>query len=170
MLELLLPTTREILDYVEKEFISALAFLPAVYWLYPPDETTIIGAKITSCAARETVREAVRRVDWNGPRASDNGRRRGLGISCAMHFTGTRAMGPEISGAYLKMNKDGTVQIMSGTIEMGNGSNTTLSQIAAETLGVALEDIRIVNGDTAVTPYGWGVRGSRTTTIDGMAV
>jgi putative selenate reductase molybdopterin-binding subunit len=59
---------------------------------------------------------------------------------------------------------------MSGTIEMGNGSDTTLSQIAAETLGVRMEDIRIVNGDTAVTPYGWGVRGSRTTTIDGMAV
>ncbi|MEE8110736.1 MAG: molybdopterin cofactor-binding domain-containing protein, partial [bacterium] len=56
------------------------------------------------------------------------------------------------------------------TIEMGNGSNTTLSQLAAETLGVRLEDVRIVNGDTAVTPYGWGVRGSRTTTIDGMAV
>ena len=138
--------------------------------LVGPDETTIIGAKITSCAARETVREAVRRVDWDAPRVSGNGRRRGLGISCSMHFTGTRAMGPEVSGAYLKMNKDGTVQIMSGTIEMGNGSNTTLSQIAAETLGVALEDIRIVNGDTAVTPYGWGVRGSRTTTIDGMAV
>ena len=138
--------------------------------LVGPNETTIIGARITSCAARETVEEAVRRIGWKEERGSQDGRRRGLGLSCAMHFTGTRAMGPEISGVYLKMNRDGTVQILSGTIEMGNGSNTTLSQLAAETLGVRLEDVRIVNGDTAVTPYGWGVRGSRTTTIDGMAV
>ena len=78
-------------------------------------------------------------------------------------------MGPETAGAFIKMNKDGTVQLLSGTIEMGNGSDTTLAQICAEALGVRVEDVRIINGDTAVNPYGWGVRGSRTTTIDGEA-
>ncbi len=131
--------------------------------------TTIIGARITSCGAIECVDEAVKRVAWEEERPASNGKRRGLGLSVSVHFTGARAMGPETAGAFIKMNKDGTVQVLSGTIEMGNGSNTTLSQICAESLGVRVEDVRIINGDTAVNPYGWGVRGSRTTTIDGQA-
>ncbi|MEE9257661.1 MAG: xanthine dehydrogenase family protein molybdopterin-binding subunit [bacterium] len=132
-------------------------------------DTTIIGAKITSCGMSECVNEAVKRVPWKEKRSENNGKRTGYGLSAAVHFTGARAMGPETAGAFIKMNKDGTVEVLSGTIEMGNGSNTTLSQICAETLGVRVEDVRIINGDTAVTPYGWGVRGSRTTTIDGQA-
>ncbi|MBI3128522.1 MAG: xanthine dehydrogenase family protein molybdopterin-binding subunit [Candidatus Tectomicrobia bacterium] len=132
-------------------------------------DTTIIGARISSCGARECLREAVKRVPWKGPRPTGGARKRGYGLAMAVHFTGTRAMGPETAGAFIKMNKDGTVQVLSGTIEMGNGSNTTLSQICAETLGIRVEDVQIINGDTAVNPYGWGVRGSRTTAIDGMA-
>lgn len=132
-------------------------------------DTTIIGARINSCGARECVQEAVKRVPWKERRPAAGARKRGLGLAMAVHFTGARAMGPETAGAFIKMNKDGTVQVLSGTIEMGNGSNTTLSQICAEALGVRVEDVKIVNGDTSVNPYGWGVRGSRTTTIDGMA-
>ncbi len=132
-------------------------------------DTTIIGAKITSCGMSECVQEAVKRVPWKEARPENNGKKRGYGLSASVHFTGARAMGPETAGAFIKMNKDGTVEVLSGTIEMGNGSNTTLSQICAEALGVRVEDVRILNGDTAVNPYGWGVRGSRTTTIDGQA-
>lgn len=132
-------------------------------------DTTIIGAKITSCGMSQCVEEAIKRVPWKEKRQEKNGVRTGYGLSASVHFTGARAMGPETAGAFIKMNKDGTVQVLSGTIEMGNGSNTTLAQICAETLGVRVEDVRILNGDTAVNPYGWGVRGSRTTTIDGQA-
>jgi len=132
-------------------------------------DTTIIGARINSCGVRECVEEAVKRVAWKEKRPSSDGKKRGLGLAAAVHFTGARFMGPETAGAFIKMNKDGTVEVLSGTIEMGNGSNTTLSQICAEVLGIRVEDVRIVNGDTAVNPYGWGVRGSRTTTIDGQA-
>ncbi|MEK6711610.1 MAG: xanthine dehydrogenase family protein molybdopterin-binding subunit, partial [Nitrospinota bacterium] len=132
-------------------------------------DTTIIGAKISSCGARECLQEAVKRVPWKGQRPAGGVKKRGYGLAMAVHFTGARAMGPETAGAFIKMNKDGTVQVLSGTIEMGNGSDTTLSQICAEALGVRVEDVRIINGDTSVNPYGWGVRGSRTTTIDGMA-
>ena len=132
-------------------------------------DTTIIGAKITSCGVSECVQEAVKRVPWGQKQPISNGKRRGFGLAAAVHFTGARAMGPETAGAFIKMNKDGTVQLLSGTIEMGNGSDTTLAQICAEALGVRVEDVRIINGDTAVNPYGWGVRGSRTTTIDGEA-
>ncbi len=131
--------------------------------------TTIIGAKITSCGAKECVQEAIKRVPWNEPRAERNGIKRGYGLGVAVHFTGARAMGPETAGAFIKMNKDGTVQVLSGTIEMGNGANTAISQICAEALGVRVEDVRVINGDTAVNPYGWGTRGSRTTCIDGQA-
>lgn len=132
-------------------------------------DTTIIGAKITSCGAKECIQEAIKRVPWKEERPDRNGRKRGYGLSAAVHFTGARAMGPETAGAFIKMNKDGTVEVLSGTIEMGNGSNTSIAQICAEALGVRVEDVRIINGDTAVNPYGWGTRGSRTTAIDGMA-
>ncbi len=132
-------------------------------------DTTIIGAKITSCGVHECVQEAIKRVPWHEARPSSNGAKRGYGLSAAVHFTGARAMGPETAGAFIKVNKDGTVEVLSGTIEMGNGSNTSIAQICAEALGVRVEDVRIINGDTAVNPYGWGTRGSRTTAIDGQA-
>ena len=132
-------------------------------------DTTIIGAKITSCGMSQCVEEAIKRVPWKEKRPARGVVRTGYGLSAAVHFTGARAMGPETAGAFIKMNKDGSVEVLSGTIEMGNGTNTVLSQICAEALGVRVEDVRILNGDTAVNPYGWGVRGSRTTTIDGQA-
>ncbi len=132
-------------------------------------DTTIIGAHMASCGVKQCVREAVRRVPWKEPRSSSKGKRRGYGLAAAVHSTGSRSGGPATAGAFIKMNRDGSAQLFSGTIEMGTGTNTVLAQICAETLGVPVENVRIINGDTAVTPYGQGQRGSRTTTIEGEA-
>ncbi len=77
---------------------------------------------------------------------------------------------PEDVNAYLHIAEDGNVTLFSGKIEMGQGVMTSLSQMAAEELGVALDAMHIVMGDTASCPWDMGTFGSLTTRMFGPAV
>jgi len=77
---------------------------------------------------------------------------------------------PEDINAYLHIAADGKVTLFSGKIEMGQGVMTSLTQMAAEELGVALDAIHIVMGDTALCPWDMGTFGSMTTRMFGPAV
>ncbi|MDH3455524.1 MAG: molybdopterin-dependent oxidoreductase [Gemmatimonadota bacterium] len=77
---------------------------------------------------------------------------------------------PEDINAYLHIAGDGSVTLYSGKIEMGQGIMTSLTQEAAEELGVALDTIRIVMGDTDNCPWDMGTFGSLTTRMFGPAV
>jgi nicotinate dehydrogenase subunit B len=77
---------------------------------------------------------------------------------------------PEDPNAYLRIDENGLVTLYSGKVEMGQGINTSLSQMAAEELGVSLDAIRIVMGDTDLVPYDQGTWGSLTTRMFGPAV
>jgi len=77
---------------------------------------------------------------------------------------------PEDINAYLHIAGDGAVTLYSGKIEMGQGVMTSLTQMAAEDLGVPLEAIHIVMGDTTSCPWDMGTFGSLTTRMFGPAV
>ena len=77
---------------------------------------------------------------------------------------------PEDINAYLHIAEDGQVTLYSGKIEMGQGIKTSLTQMAAEDLGVALDNIHIVLGDTDTCPWDMGTFGSLTTRMFGPAV
>ena len=77
---------------------------------------------------------------------------------------------PTDINAYLHIAEDGKVTLYSGKIEMGQGVMTSLTQMAAEDLGVALTSIHIVMGDTASCPFDAGTWGSMTTRFFGPAV
>jgi isoquinoline 1-oxidoreductase len=77
---------------------------------------------------------------------------------------------PEDINAYLHIAEDGAVTLYSGKIEMGQGVMTSLSQMAAEDLGVTLDAIHIVMGDTSSCPWDMGTFGSLTTRMFGPAV
>jgi nicotinate dehydrogenase subunit B len=77
---------------------------------------------------------------------------------------------PEDINAYLHIAEDGQVTLYSGKIEMGQGIMTSLSQMAAEDLGVSLESMSIVMGDTDTCPWDMGTFGSLTTRMFGPAV
>ena len=77
---------------------------------------------------------------------------------------------PEDVNAYLHIAADGQVTLYSGKIEMGQGIMTSLSQMAAEELGVTLESVHIVMGDTDTCPWDMGTFGSLTTRMFGPAV
>jgi len=77
---------------------------------------------------------------------------------------------PTDVNAYLHIAEDGQVTLFSGKIEMGQGVMTSLTQMAAEDLGVALASVHIVMGDTASCPWDAGTWGSMTTRFFGPAV
>jgi len=74
------------------------------------------------------------------------------------------------SAAVVRINIDGKVDLYTGACDIGQGSNTTLSMICAEELGVHLEDVRIFSGDTGICPPDLGAWGSRETLMNGNAV
>ena len=77
---------------------------------------------------------------------------------------------PEDINAYLHIAEDGKVTLYSGKIEMGQGVMTSLTQMAAEDLGVSLDTMHIVMGDTDTCPWDMGTFGSLTTRMFGPAV
>lgn len=77
---------------------------------------------------------------------------------------------PEDPNAYLRIDADGKVTLFSGKIEMGQGIHTSLAQEAAEELGVAVDSIRMVMGDTDLVPWDAGTWGSQSTRFFGPAV
>jgi isoquinoline 1-oxidoreductase len=77
---------------------------------------------------------------------------------------------PTDINAYLHIAEDGKVTLFSGKIEMGQGVMTSLAQMAAEDLGVAMDSIRVVMGDTAACPWDAGTWGSMSTRFFGPAV
>ncbi|MCC7361554.1 MAG: molybdopterin-dependent oxidoreductase [Anaerolineales bacterium] len=95
-------------------------------------------------------------------------RKRGLGVAICMH--GTAIPGLDMGAASLKLNDDGSFNLLVGATDLGTGSDTVLSQIAAEVLGVALDDINIYSSDTDLTPFDTGAYASSTTYISGTAV
>jgi putative selenate reductase molybdopterin-binding subunit len=95
-------------------------------------------------------------------------KRRGLGVAICMH--GTAIPGLDMGAASIKLNDDGSFNLLVGATDLGTGSDTVLSQIAAEVLGVPLEDVIIYSSDTDLTPFDTGAYASSTTYISGMAV
>jgi len=92
--------------------------------------------------------------------------RRGKGLACMIKATIT----PSISCAAVKLNEDSSLSIYSGTVEMGQGSETVLAQIAGEELGIPLRQIQVLGVDTDVVPYDLTTSSSRSTFHMGKAV
>ena len=111
-------------------------------------------------------------------RLAGEGRLRGIGIACAVEHS---AYGPQSLGsrnheltlgydtASIRVEPDGRVRLAVGLHSHGQGQETTMSQIAADELGVDPGDIDVVYGDTAVVPYGNGTWASRSTVYCGGA-
>jgi len=101
-------------------------------------------------------------------RVLDQGRfRRGVGLACAAHKNGMYGGFPEHSTMTLKMNEDGSFILNTGLHELGCGTITSITQIAAEVLDIDLSNITVLEADTEYGPYDFGSYGSRVTYICG---
>ena len=107
------------------------------------------------------------------------GRYLGVGVTTYVEMCG---LGPsQVAGAVgfggglwesatVRFHPTGKVNVMIGTSPHGQGEETTFAQVIADELGVPVDDIEVLHGDTDNTPMGWGTYGSRTTAVSGAAV
>ena len=93
--------------------------------------------------------------------------RKGIGV--AMVMQGTAIPYLDMGGASIKLNDDGSFNLLVGATDLGTGSDTVLAQMAAEVLGVPVEDIIVYSSDTDFTPFDKGAYASSTTYISGTA-
>ena len=112
-------------------------------------------------------------------RARQEGRCIGIGVSTYVEICG---LGPsQVAGAVgfqgglwesaiVRFHPTGKVNVMIGASPHGQGEETTFAQIVAEEVGVDVDDVEVIHGDTDLTPMGWGTYGSRTTAVSGAAV
>jgi carbon-monoxide dehydrogenase large subunit len=121
-------------------------------------------------------------IDYDALRADQEearkqGKHRGIGIASFIELTNPSPFmygigGARISaqdGCTVRMDPDGSVVALSGVTEQGQGTEAMLSQVVAEGVGVTPDKVRIITGDTQVTPYGGGTWASRGAGIGGEA-
>jgi putative selenate reductase molybdopterin-binding subunit len=94
--------------------------------------------------------------------------RKGIGMAVVIHGSGIAGL--DMASALLKMNDDGSFNLLVGATDLGTGSDTILAQIAAEVLSIPVEDLIVYSSDTDFTPFDKGAYASSTTYISGFAV
>ncbi len=151
-----------------------------------PDEfpyRSASGMLYDSGSSTDALAQALEMIDYEGFRrrqreARAGGRYLGIGICTYVEATGygtssLKAAGVDIASydsANVKMDPNGSVVVSVGTLSHGQGHATTYAQMVGDYLGVPMQQVRLVQGDTQATPYGWGTWGSRSTVAGGGAV
>jgi xanthine dehydrogenase molybdenum-binding subunit len=131
-------------------------------------ELPITSSGLTECLARG--REWIGWEKREKPGSNAGMKKRGIGMACCMHGSGSSFTQPDFSSASIRINSDGTAHLVIGTADLGTGSTTTLTQIAAEELGISPEAIEVVSGDTGTISFDSGIFASRALYTVGNAV
>ena len=134
-----------------------------------PGDVTPNGFRIGTFAFDECIDRVVELSGWHKKRGKLP-KYRGLGFGCGSHISGARLMGHSASAAQIRVQEDGTVHLTTGSTDVGQGADTVLSMIAAEVLGVGVDDVRFSLVDSDSTPVDPGTFGSRVTFFTGNAV
>ncbi|HEX6981074.1 MAG TPA: xanthine dehydrogenase family protein molybdopterin-binding subunit [Alphaproteobacteria bacterium] len=165
------------LDPIEirrRNFIAANAF---------PYQTPV-ALQYDSGNYQATLDQALKAADWAGfakrrEEARKRGKLRGIGISTYIEACGIApsnvvgALGARAGlyeAAEVRVHPTGTVTVFTGCHSHGQGHETTYAQLVAEGLGIPIENIEIVHGDTAKIPFGMGTYGSRSLAVGGSAI
>jgi len=127
-----------------------------------PGEEFFPGMRPFDGTLKEDLEIAAKAVGWKEPLEKGRGR----GVACS----GSDAGAYPLTSTAIRVYADGSASLMTGSTELGQGSHTVLPQIAAEELGIPVDNVRVVSSDTAITPYDRSTGASRTTTLMGRAV
>ncbi len=143
---------------------------------------SVSGMKFEVMSHHRCLDELVKAMNYEALRKEQvelrkKGRYRGIGIASMIEITNPSAMfygigGVRVSaqdGCTARMEPSGSIVILHGCGEQGQGTETIFAQIAADAIGVPLETVRLVTGDTEVTPYGGGTWASRGAGVGGEA-
>ena len=142
-------------------------------------DETLTGMIMHPTGLSQCIQKAAEAIGWTGPdqphrvapKTADAGpahKRRGKGLAAMWKAP---AMPPNPgSSATVRMNEDGTATVSIGGVDIGQGALTAMAQLAAEGLGVKIEDVRVNTVDTDYSPYEWQTVASRLTWSMGNAV
>jgi 4-hydroxybenzoyl-CoA reductase alpha subunit len=138
-------------------------------------EVTANQMRIRTTGFAESVRSAAERSGWHEKRKR-GGRGKGIGMGCNAFNSGPRLRrlprhtdAHAFSSTILRAHGDGNVTLITGSADIGQGSDSILAQIAAEELGIPYEHILVLAGDTEMAPLDYGTYGSRVTMMAGNA-
>ena len=131
-------------------------------------EPVMTGEPMYDAHFKDLLATAAERIGWDANvKAVRHGNKvRGKGLSVIIKASVT----PSTSSASVKLNEDGSLQILSSAVEMGQGAETTLSVLGGEVLDLRLDQVSITHPDTDFTPYDQGTSSSRNTYSMGTAV
>ncbi|MGQ0751256.1 MAG: xanthine dehydrogenase family protein molybdopterin-binding subunit, partial [Betaproteobacteria bacterium] len=125
------------------------------------------GTVMRDAAIEAVLERLAARMNWERPFDRGSGTvRRGRGLAIGFKAS----VSPTTSVAIVNVYADGTCSVYCSTVDMGQGSDTAMAQIAAEVLGIPVESVTVVHPDTDVTPYDMATLGSRSTFHMGHAV
>ncbi|MCK5060515.1 molybdopterin-dependent oxidoreductase, partial [Candidatus Bipolaricaulota bacterium] len=130
-----------------------------------------VAQTIHSCELERCLEIGAKRIGWakkRGSRTRNGSWVHGLGMS--IHMQGSGIAQVDMGAATIKMNEDGSFNLLVGATDLGTGSDTILGQIAAEVLGVPLSKVIVYSSDTDFTPFDVGAYASSTTYVSGTAV
>ena len=141
------------------------------------------GLKFEKLSHHQCLDKLLQMMDYDGLRAEQKALRekgiyRGIGLAAMIEVTNPSPAfygvgGARISaqdGATLRLDPSGMLNVLVSVTEQGQGTEAVFAQIAASMVGVSLDKVRVITGDTAVTPYGGGTWASRGAGIGGEAV
>lgn len=130
-----------------------------------------------SCGLSEAIQESTRQAGWEDkrrtfPQQRSKDKAYGIGLACCLHVSGNRTFLPFFDGAsaYVRIDEEGRVIVLTGEPDIGQGSRTTFALIASHELGIPIEWVQVALQDTDISPHGLGTFGDRSTTLAGSAV
>jgi CO/xanthine dehydrogenase Mo-binding subunit len=130
--------------------------------LYTPGDTPV------DCDLKAGLLQAAEEIGWGlKSRKPGPGKRLGKGLAVCMKDGGGTY---KVSSAAVKMSADGSVVLLTGTVEIGQGARTALSQVVAEELGIPFDAVTVAELDTDVTPYDVNTNASSSTVVMGLSV
>jgi CO/xanthine dehydrogenase Mo-binding subunit len=130
-------------------------------------QRVMTGEEMYDAHFRELTERAADWIGWDGGKPAREGSKvRAKGVTCIIKSSVT----PSTSTASAKLNEDGSLDILTSSVEMGQGMHMTLALFAAERLGISPDRINVTTPDTDVTPYDQQTSSSRTTHSMGTAV
>ncbi len=136
------------------------------------DINPLTKSPFQSCGTQDALKSGAEKIGWykKKPKVISKTKLRGYGMAIGAHWTSITPLASEYSCATINLNTDGTINLMIGAADLGQGLDTVMSQIAAEELGIPLSDVSIYPGDTAVTPWDGGAYSSKSTHVAGNGV
>jgi len=131
------------------------------------------GLQVTSCAFRETLDKASEAIHWE-ERKNNLKPGEGIGVAGSGFVSGTGFPVLETpayasASTTVRLNREGYATVFTGANEIGQGSDTVMTMIVAEELGLKMDEVKLVQSDTTLTPYDAGSFGSRVTFLGGNA-